>query len=39
MGIGGGIYSTGTVLVHGAVVTGNKATTSNNDVFGTLTPF
>jgi hypothetical protein len=38
-GIGGGIYNTGTALVHKVVVKGNKASTSNDDVFGTLTPF
>jgi hypothetical protein len=38
-GIGGGIYTTGTVDVHNVVVAGNKASTSNDDVFGVLTPF
>jgi hypothetical protein len=38
-GIGGGIYTTGTALVHKVVVKGNEATTSNDDVFGPLTPF
>jgi hypothetical protein len=38
-GIGGGIYNTGTVYVHKVVVAGNKASTSNDDVFGVLTPF
>src|SRR5262249_55396270 len=38
-GIGGGIYSTGTVYVHKIVVQGNKASTSDDDVFGILIPF
>ena len=38
-GIGGGIYTTGTVYVHKGVVAGNKASTSNDDVFGVLIPF
>jgi hypothetical protein len=37
-GVGGGIYSTGTVYVHKVVIKGNKASTSNDDVFGALTP-
>jgi hypothetical protein len=41
MGIGGGIYNdaTGIVKAHGAVVALNKASTSDDDVFGVLTPF
>jgi hypothetical protein len=41
LGIGGGIYNdaTGIVKVHGAVVVLNQATTSDDDVFGVLTPF
>ncbi len=38
-GVGGGIYNTGTVLVRRVAVAGNTASTSNNDVFGPLTPF
>jgi hypothetical protein len=38
-GIGGGIYTTGTANVRNIVVVGNRASTSNDDVFGTLTPF
>jgi hypothetical protein len=38
-GIGGGIYNTGTVFVHKVVIEGNKASTSNDNVFGPLIPF
>jgi hypothetical protein len=35
-GVGGGIYTTGTAYVHHVLVHGNKASTSDDDVFGTL---
>src|SRR5262249_49920897 len=38
-GIGGGTYSTGTVFVHHVVVRGNRASTSDDDMFGDLTSF
>src|SRR5262249_6685689 len=38
-GVGGGIYNTGTVNVHKGFVKGNKATTSDDDIFGTVIPF
>jgi hypothetical protein len=38
VGVGGGIYTTGTTNVHQVVVEGNKASTSDDDVFGVLTP-
>jgi hypothetical protein len=38
-GVGGGIYSTGTAYGHDIHVNGNEATTSDDDLFGILTPF
>jgi hypothetical protein len=38
-GQGGGLWTAGTASVHKILVQGNLASTSDDDVFGTLTPF